>query len=69
MLEVAAISLFILVTYCIIKMKVPNEKHPERCLNCGRIKGNGKGVLYKGRVEETCDTEWKERLMNLKMKC
>lgn len=69
MLEVAIILTSILAMYAIIKMKVPNEKHPERCLNCGKIKGNGKAVLYKGRVEATCDTEWKERLMNFKMKC
>jgi hypothetical protein len=69
MTPVMLILLFIATMYFIIIMKVPNEKHPERCLNCGRIKGKGQGVLYKGRVEQTCDSEYKERLMNIKLKC
>jgi hypothetical protein len=59
----------IIITYCIIKVMVPNEKEPERCLKCRKIKGDGKGRLYKNRVEVTCDTEYNERLMNIKMNC
>lgn len=68
-MAVPLIILGIIVTYCIIVMKVPNEKHPARCESCMRIKGDGKGVLYKGWVEVTCSREYNERLMNVTMSC